>query len=177
MPLCFSPHVTKKLDRLTQPLWRLPSESSRSFTSNSPRKSIVDSVVTREPSYTPRAQPNPEAKRVAVVGGGITGLSAAYHLALILPNAKITLFESEKRLGGWLHSELISVDDGEVLFEWGPRTLRTSLIGPGRHTAELASANEVSRILRLLDVNLLSRWLTWTWRRIFCRRQQHRLHL
>lgn len=27
-------------------------------------------------------------------------------------------------MGGWLHSEKVQVDDGEVLFEKGPRTLR-----------------------------------------------------
>jgi protoporphyrinogen/coproporphyrinogen III oxidase len=72
-----------------------------------------------------------------VVGGGITGLAAAYNLTKALPNAKITLFEAKKKLGGWLDSELIPVDNGEVLFEWGPRTLRNDNFGPGRYTAQL----------------------------------------
>ena len=40
--------------------------------------------------------------RVAVVGGGISGLSAAHRLIELLPNARLTLFETSARLGGVL---------------------------------------------------------------------------
>lgn len=60
---------------------------------------------------------------VAVIGGGISGLSAAYYLSRAqLPNlSNIVVLEAGNRLGGWVHSR--RCDDGAV-FEFGPRTLR-----------------------------------------------------
>ncbi|QDU27377.1 Protoporphyrinogen oxidase [Anatilimnocola aggregata] len=43
-------------------------------------------------------------RRIAVIGGGITGLAAAHRLHELLPTAKISLFEGSDRLGGVLHS-------------------------------------------------------------------------
>ncbi|OJJ45392.1 hypothetical protein ASPZODRAFT_69950 [Penicilliopsis zonata CBS 506.65] len=63
----------------------------------------------------------------AVVGGGITGLTAAYHLSQDRKCEKVTLFERSDSLGGWLQSERVSVADGDVVFEYGPRTLRASV--------------------------------------------------
>ena len=63
-------------------------------------------------------------KDVAVLGGGITGLATAFELSRKLPDAKITIYEAAKKLGGWMDSEIVPVGDGEVVFEWGPRTLR-----------------------------------------------------
>lgn len=70
--------------------------------------------------------PNPHAREIAVLGGGLTGLSTAFKLSQELPDAKITIFEKSNRLGGWIDSEVVKVDDGEVLFEWGPRTFRVA---------------------------------------------------
>ena len=66
---------------------------------------------------------------VAILGGGITGLSSAYYLTRELPNAKITIYEASDRLGGWLSSKRVPVKDGSILFEAGPRTLRPSSNG------------------------------------------------
>lgn len=44
-------------------------------------------------------------KRVVIVGGGISGLSAAYFLRRRLPEAKITLLEARPRAGGNIHTE------------------------------------------------------------------------
>jgi oxygen-dependent protoporphyrinogen oxidase len=60
----------------------------------------------------------------AVLGGGITGLVAAYHLTADFPNSKVTLFEKSDRLGGWLQSKHVDVGNGNIVFEQGPRTLR-----------------------------------------------------
>ncbi|KAI9053818.1 hypothetical protein LZ554_002766 [Drepanopeziza brunnea f. sp. 'monogermtubi'] len=69
-----------------------------------------------------------EPAQIAVLGGGITGLASAHYLTKENPNAKITIYESSERLGGWLKSEVLEVEvegKGEkVLFESGPRTLR-----------------------------------------------------
>lgn len=68
-----------------------------------------------------------EATNIAVLGGGITGLASAYFLTRQLPEARVTLFESTSRLGGWLRSKKVGVGHGNVVFEQGPRNLRPSL--------------------------------------------------
>ena len=93
-----------------------------------------------ETPYQPRAEPNPKAKDVAVLGGGITGLATAFELSRTLPNAKITIYEAANRLGGWLDSEMVRVDGGQVLFEWGPRTLRNTLDGSGAATIHMVGS-------------------------------------
>ncbi|KAH9936033.1 hypothetical protein B0H21DRAFT_780825 [Amylocystis lapponica] len=65
---------------------------------------------------------------VAILGGGLTGLSSAFHLARRFPRARITLLEKAPRLGGWVRSERVvvkgSTGEASVLLEAGPRTLR-----------------------------------------------------
>jgi protoporphyrinogen/coproporphyrinogen III oxidase len=56
--------------------------------------------------------------KALIVGGGITGLSAAWHLLKQNPKVKITLLEKENRLGGWIRT----CNEGGYLFEKGPRT-------------------------------------------------------
>src|SRR5450631_680833 len=63
-------------------------------------------------------------KRVAIIGGGISGLSAAYHLERARKagaELSYTLFESGKRLGGSMHSTRV---DG-CLIEAGPDSFLT----------------------------------------------------
>ena len=43
-------------------------------------------------------------RRVAVIGGGISGLAAAHHVHELDPSAHITLFEAGGRVGGVLES-------------------------------------------------------------------------
>ncbi|PWA03799.1 hypothetical protein BB558_000080 [Smittium angustum] len=66
-----------------------------------------------------------------VVGGGISGLTAAWYLAKQIPAASsrsapvITLIESSNRFGGWMRSDKTTLQDGTtILKEKGPRTLR-----------------------------------------------------
>lgn len=87
------------------------------------------------PPLLPR--PNKDVRNIAVLGGGITGLCTAFDLAQNLPHASITIYEKSTRLGGWADTEVVEVEDGEVLFEWGPRTLRPDLNGAGRATLQL----------------------------------------
>ena len=80
------------------------------------------------PLSTQQHPPKPEITDVAVIGGGITGLSTAYYLSKALPkSARIVLFEGSSRLGGWLNSTSVDVGNGKVIFEGGPRTLRPSV--------------------------------------------------
>jgi oxygen-dependent protoporphyrinogen oxidase len=75
------------------------------------------------------------ATTIGVLGGGISGLATAFHLARRLPAslpAKVILFEKNKRLGGWIKSGSVelSIPSGgapkpySVILEAGPRTLR-----------------------------------------------------
>lgn len=96
-------------------------------------RSSDDSPQSAENASAPDEPP----KSYAVLGGGVTGLSAAYFLRSKYPQAKITIYEASKRLGGWVDSETVEVDGGKVLFEWGPRSLRPDLSGPGKITAQL----------------------------------------
>ena len=61
--------------------------------------------------------------RVVILGGGLSGLSAAH---TILKHAKVptevTIIESQRRIGGWIDSTRF--DDGTV-FEHGPRSARS----------------------------------------------------
>lgn len=55
-----------------------------------------------------------------ILGGGITGLSAAWYLKKRDPEAEITLLERQNRLGGWIQTSY----EGGFLFEKGPRTFQ-----------------------------------------------------
>ncbi|XP_040268472.1 protoporphyrinogen oxidase [Bufo bufo] len=66
-------------------------------------------------------------RSVVVVGGGISGLSACYHLVRDGGVSKVTLLEGGGRLGGWMRST--RTEDGAV-FEHGPRGMRPAgLVG------------------------------------------------
>jgi oxygen-dependent protoporphyrinogen oxidase len=77
-------------------------------------------------------------KHITVLGGGVTGLVAAYRLSEHLPSTQIVLVEACHRLGGWVHSERRAVEfvrdgrqaSGEVILEGGPRSIRPRG-GPG----------------------------------------------
>ena len=69
---------------------------------------------------------------VSILGGGISGLSAAYYLIKTGAPA-VSLFEKSSRFGGWIKTN--KFDDGYI-FESGPRTLRPKGI-PGSNTLEM----------------------------------------
>ncbi|CAG9773036.1 unnamed protein product [Ceutorhynchus assimilis] len=56
-----------------------------------------------------------------ILGGGLSGLSAAYYLSKLAGKEKLALIEASNHLGGWIKSEKV---DKEVVFEQGPRTIR-----------------------------------------------------
>ncbi|XP_063802876.1 protoporphyrinogen oxidase isoform X2 [Pseudophryne corroboree] len=60
-------------------------------------------------------------RTVVVAGGGISGLTACYHLIKDAKVSKVILLEGSNRLGGWMHST--RTEDGAV-FEHGPRGMR-----------------------------------------------------
>jgi oxygen-dependent protoporphyrinogen oxidase len=60
--------------------------------------------------------------RVVIAGGGITGLSAAYRLQQLLPNAPLTLVEADTRLGG----KILTERTGGFVVEAGPDSFLAS---------------------------------------------------
>ena len=54
--------------------------------------------------------------RVAVIGGGLTGLATAYYLGQAKPDRQIDVFEEEHRFGGKIKTKRV---DGYVV-EVGP---------------------------------------------------------
>lgn len=78
-------------------------------------------------SFASQLQPQQPGKEFAILGGGITGLTTAYYLTQFYPTAKITIYESNNRLGGWVDTEKVQVrskgKDETVVFERGPRTV------------------------------------------------------
>lgn len=65
--------------------------------------------------------------RVAVIGGGVTGLAATYYAAKRYPKTEFTLFESSNRLGGVIESKTVRMRDGSIaVCEMGVRTLRAN---------------------------------------------------
>lgn len=67
-------------------------------------------------------------KDIVVLGGGITGLSSAFHLSRKFPSSHIHLLEKSRRHGGWINSKRVKVNSegksAEICLESGPRTLR-----------------------------------------------------
>ena len=86
---------------------------------------------------------------IAILGGGITGLAAAYYATQRLPGAHITVYEASERLGGWLSSSRVPVKNGSVLFEAGPRTLRPQ--GHGVMSARLVRTDTVLEDIERAD--------------------------
>ncbi|OHE99551.1 protoporphyrinogen oxidase [Colletotrichum orchidophilum] len=85
-----------------------------------------------EPIFTKNVQVPTD---VAVIGGGIAGLTTAHYLAKLLPEtSNITVYEAGNRLGGWIDTQEVEVEvngkKNNVRFERGPRTLR----GMGKDT-------------------------------------------
>lgn len=61
--------------------------------------------------------------RICIVGGGLSGLTAASKLQRLLPNASISIYEAGARVGGVIHSERIGtflVDHGADMFATNP---------------------------------------------------------
>ncbi|KAJ7719920.1 hypothetical protein B0H16DRAFT_1605496 [Mycena metata] len=82
-------------------------------------------------------------RHIAILGGGLTGLSSAFHLSRRFPSSTITIIEKQKRLGGWAaNTERVQLPGGRgsVIIEGGPRTLRPS-------------ANSVLELIHLLGLS------------------------
>ncbi|KAB5580183.1 hypothetical protein GE09DRAFT_1081239 [Coniochaeta sp. 2T2.1] len=71
-------------------------------------------------------------KHVAVIGGGLTGLSTAWFLTKFMPEAKVTIYEGSGRVGGWIDTEERPVEvpggkQGVIRFERGARMVQPKM--------------------------------------------------
>lgn len=68
----------------------------------------------------------PKNGRVAVIGGGVSGLTFSYYLLRLRPDLRISIFEKSNSPGGWISTERLknTTDGKEIVLEKGPRTLR-----------------------------------------------------
>ena len=81
-------------------------------------------------------------KRVAIVGGGVAGLAAAYELARQARNGaslQVVLFEASTRLGGIIET----VHEGEFVIECGPDAWVTEKPWARELAEELGLGDEV----------------------------------
>lgn len=92
--------------------------------------SHVASIARKQP-YATTETDGTNPREIAVLGAGITGLTAAHYLARHAENAHITIYEASDGPGGWIKADRVEVQDsegrkGHVLLQSGPRMLRSS---------------------------------------------------
>ncbi|RWA13779.1 hypothetical protein EKO27_g1312 [Xylaria grammica] len=81
-------------------------------------------------SYATTHTDKTKPREIAILGAGITGLTAAHYLARHAENANITIYEASSTPGGWIKANRVEVEDdlgqkGHILFQNGPRMLRS----------------------------------------------------
>jgi hypothetical protein len=97
-------------------------------TLQSPRAHITAEPSERRGVSTSTVTPrSPQAEHIAILGGGITGLTTAYYLSRRFPNTRITILESQPTVGCWIRTKTVDLGSeyGKVVLEAGPRTLRS----------------------------------------------------
>lgn len=82
---------------------------------------------------------NRSARRVAVVGGGITGLAAAQRLIALDDRIEVTLFEADDRTGGMIRTESC----GDFLVEHGPDSFITNKPGGIQFCEDIGFADQL----------------------------------
>lgn len=81
--------------------------------------------------------------RFAVIGGGITGLSACHFIRRLIPSAQVTLLERGPVYGGWMQTKRIPFSPTNpsqtIPIELGPNSIRGGNDERSQITAELIS--------------------------------------
>ncbi|XP_012216412.1 protoporphyrinogen oxidase isoform X2 [Linepithema humile] len=89
-----------------------------------------------------------------ILGGGMSGLSAAYYAANDAKIASIILLEASNRVGGWIRSK--SSPSGAI-FEQGPRTVRPTGLA-GKNTLNLVEDLQLNdKLIRITSSHPASR--------------------
>ena len=94
----------------------------------------------------------PTRKKVAIIGGGLAGLTAAWQLAQLDPTQDVTLFEASNRLGGTLETirkEGFTIELGPDSWVTEKPWARQLAIDLGLE-AELLPSNDATRITWIL---------------------------
>jgi len=65
----------------------------------------------------------PEGKKILIIGGGITGLSAAWEAQQL--GLSYTLLEKNDRWGGKVHTEIVDFPEGRGIIDGGPESFIT----------------------------------------------------
>ena len=81
----------------------------------------------------------PSIRRIAIIGGGISGLAAAHRLQELAPQFKLTLIEASPRLGGVLRTE----EQGGFLVEGGADNFITTSPGAVEFCRQLGFEDEL----------------------------------
>lgn len=106
-------------------------------------KAVPDLFQPSNMAVTGVGQISLSSRKFAILGGGISGLAAAYHLLdKVKDPSNITVLESSERVGGWMQS--CSTENGAV-FELGPRSIRPAG-NAGRATLKIVSRIHVREI-------------------------------
>ena len=83
------------------------------------------------------------AKNIAVLGGGISGISTSFLLLKKLPNITVHLYEKTNVIGGAIITHKLPYSDTSLL-EMGPSSIRKS--------------NQLNELMKILDeTNLLQK--------------------
>ncbi len=83
--------------------------------------------------------PTPNSRRIAIIGGGISGVAAAYELAVRHPDFAFTLYEASSRLGGIVET----VHERGFTIECGPDSWVTEKPWARELAQELGLAGEI----------------------------------
>jgi oxygen-dependent protoporphyrinogen oxidase len=81
----------------------------------------------------------PSTSRIAIIGGGISGLAAAHRLTQLLPAADVRVFEAGSRLGG----PLFTIEQDGAVFEQGADSFLTKDSLPLELCRELGLESEL----------------------------------
>jgi len=82
--------------------------------------------------------------RIAVLGGGISGLTAAYRLRQLLPQAHLELYEASDRLGGMLYTHRAGdPENGGFVIEYGADSFIDKLPAAVELCRELGLGDEI----------------------------------
>ncbi|MFK8112543.1 MAG: protoporphyrinogen oxidase [Rubripirellula sp.] len=94
-----------------------------------------------------------DSRRIAVIGGGLSGLTTAAKLQLAAPQLDISLFESQPRLGGVIYTEQVDgflIDHGADMFATKPAGVLElcEQLGISDRVIEAQQARRGARIVR-----------------------------
>ncbi|KAK4199097.1 hypothetical protein QBC40DRAFT_282486 [Triangularia verruculosa] len=103
----------------SSPRWT-PVNHGRLFATSSRRQLYIEEPLT--------ILDRPPAS-VAILGGGLTGLTTAFFLSRANPHTKITIYEANDHTGGWIDSQEVKVrgldgQKGTVCFQRGARLVK-----------------------------------------------------